>query len=144
MGAVSQYLKVHSRFFDRAILNHLSLCRNSGCVYFTPTQQSRYGYECGQLESPLLGQLSSPVSCLAAFQPGLLFHDQPQVRSVLLQFTNAQILAVVWISQASASISCRGAKAFSCCTREHAQEEKLVLWPSVNQLLKLRLCSSDD
>lgn len=142
MGAVSQYLKVHSGFFDRAILNHLSLCRNSGCVYFTPTQQSRYCYECGQLKSQLVGQLCSPR--LAAFQPGLVFHDQPQVRSVLLQFTNAQIFAVVWISQASASISCRGAKAFSCCTREQAQEEKLVLRPSVNQLSKLRLCSSDD
>lgn len=47
-------------------------------------------------------------------------------------------------SQASASSSHRGAKAFSCCTREQAREEKLVLWTSVNQFLKLRLCSSDD
>lgn len=72
------------------------------CVGFTVPQQSR----AVSVASPAL---QSGLHVLL-YQPGLVFHGQPQVRSVLLQFTNAQIFVMVWITAKPQPASFEGGK----------------------------------
>lgn len=146
MDVVSQYLKVHSRFVTKQswIISvyagiqavFILLLPSKADIALSVASWSHSWWVSSALESGLH---------VLQF-PSLGWYFVPNLRSGLCCCSSQMHKYLLWFGSES-SLSqhqLQGGKSLSYCTREHAQEEKLVLCPSINQLLKLRLCSSDD